>query len=76
MALHKIFLQSRKVILRNVLVAERAETCGHAIDGLGIIVGLTVEVFAAMLDSGAAFVGKRQLGSVAQYSFDKVIGER
>ncbi len=74
-ALDEVFLECGEVVAGDVLVAERAETGGNAVDGNGVFVGLAVQVVSAMLYFLYCFGRERELRAVAQYAFYKVVGQ-
>ena len=61
MRLHQVDLQLRQLVLAHAHLAQRAEACGHAIDGHGAVGDFLVQVLAATHNALAGIIAEPQL---------------
>ena len=75
MALDEVLLQRAQFVGGDVLVAQRAEARGDAIERLVGLGNLLVQVVAAALDARFGFRGQLQLQVLGQDAFDEFEGQ-
>ena len=75
MALDEVLLQRAQFVGGDVLVAQRAEARGDAIERLVGLGDLLVQVVAAALDARFGFRGQLQLQVLGQDAFDELEGQ-
>ena len=74
-AFHQILLKSGQFVARDVLVTQRTEPRCDAIYRHRIVVGLMVQIFAAMRYLFAGIARKHQLCAILNYLFYQVVGQ-
>ena len=74
-ALDEVLLQGAQLVGGDVLVAQRAEARGDAIERLVGLGDLLVQVVAAALDARFGFRGQFQLQVLGQDAFDEFEGQ-